>query len=201
MSEPQGIFVAVDGPKHVGKTTILDLLVPMLKMHGLSIARTKEPSLAFDLSQEERRSGVELAQLIADDRARHLKATIVPWLASYDVVITDRYIASSLVFQVLDGVPQNKVWAMNSDFPLPDLNIFLTADRQSIQRRLAARDVLTRFDRNLQTDREIALYATAKALLSGHGVRTAVVANGDNADAGHTAAEVASLIAQIRDRS
>ena len=52
MGKPRGVFVAVDGPKHVGKTTVLDLLTPLLTAGGLSVLRTKEPTATFDLSLE-----------------------------------------------------------------------------------------------------------------------------------------------------
>lgn len=200
--ERRSLFVAVDGPKHVGKTTVLDLMIPLLIASGLSVLRTKEPSDAFDLTQEECRSGVALARLIAEDRSRHLEATVIPGLSVNDVVISDRYIASSLVFQVLDGVPHEQVWGMNRGFRLPDLNIFLTADRATIHRRLGARSILTRFDRNQHTDREINQYMIVQSFLAEQGVRTALVDNSDGTQPVETAAAMAApIINQICRRS
>jgi len=194
VDNPRGVFVAVDGPKHAGKTTVLDLLIPMLTASGLGVLRTKEPTAAFDLSQEQSRAGVALARLLAEDRARHLRETIRPGLRRYDVVITDRFIASSLVFQVLDGVPIDQVWAMNRDVLLPDLNIFLTTGPTSIHRRQAARGVLTRFDRDQRTEEEISQYATAREVMTEHGVLTIELMNDDDMRPIDTAAAMVAHI-------
>ena len=200
MSKPRGVFVAVDGPKHVGKTTVLDLLTPLLTARGLSVLRTKEPTAAFDLSQEETRSGAALARLLTDDRARHLQETIVPGLDQHDLVISDRFIASSLVFQVLDGVPLDQVWAMNRNFLLPDLNIFLTTRPATLQRRQAARGAPTRFDRAQRAEHEINQYATAREVMSQHGVSTLELTNDDGVRPLDTATAMAAPILDLTRR-
>lgn len=194
MDRRRGMFVAVDGPKHVGKTTVLHLLVPLLTAGGLSVLRTKEPTAKFDLSQEESRSGTALAWLLVEDRARHLREIICPGLNEHDVVITDRFIASSLVFQVLDGVPLAEVWAMNRDFLLPDLNIFLTTEPASLRRRQAVRGALTRFDRDQWTEQEISQYTTAKEVMAQHGVSTIELTNDDGEQPIETAIAMANPI-------
>lgn len=189
-----GIFVAVDGPKHAGKSEVLQRTVPALRAEGLTVLLTKEPTPRFDLSNEERFSGLALARLIAADRASHLRDTITPGLATHDVVITDRYIASSLVFQVLDGVPFEQVWALNASYRRPDLNVFLMANEQSITRRARQRDAATRFDRAGRVAAEIAQYETARASLAELGVNTLTLANSDSQPLHHTAEALRRLI-------
>lgn len=205
-----GIFVAVDGPKRTGKTSILDIVTPMLTASGLRVFRTKEPTPDFDLSQEESSSGLELARRLADDRRHHLEKAIRPALAQHDVVITDRYIASSLVFQVLDGVPFNRVWELNQSFLLPDLNIFLTVDERSSLRRLHERREqrhTTRLERAMHIEEESGHYQTAKAFLAGRGVHVAEIANNDAESRSQdgerlqqTATAMADLIKKARDQ-
>jgi dTMP kinase len=178
----------------VGKTTVLDELVLILQAAGLTVLRTKEPSSAFDLSNEQAHTGLDLARLLADDRAEHVAGTIVPGLAEHDVVITDRYIASMLIFQVLDGVPFEQVWAMNEDFPLPDLNFVMTASEDTINRRLDHRDVQTRFDRQHHAARELAQYRTVAGFLTGLGVRIVKIANDDDVTLAVTATAMAEPI-------
>lgn len=199
MDNQRGVFVAVDGPKHTGKTTVLDRAVRLLEAGGLTVLRTKEPTAWFDLSNEEHRTGADLARLLAADRTTHLERVIVPALASHDAVITDRYIGSSLSFQVLDGVPFKDVWAMNSGFMLPDLNIFVTADKASIRRRLAARGTPTRFDRQQRVAEEIAQYATVARFFIRQGVEVVELPNRDDDDMDQTAARMtAAIIGCIR---
>jgi dTMP kinase len=144
---------------------------------------------------------VVLARLLADDRARHLQETIVPGLDQHDVVISDRFIASSLVIQVLDGVPMDEVWAMNRDFHLPDLNIFLTTGPASLHRRQAARGAPTRFDRDQQTEHEISQYTTAREVMRQHGVSTLELTNDDGVQRLATATAMAAPILDLTRRS
>lgn len=174
-----GIFIAVDGPKHSGKSEALKRAVPALQTAGLTVLLTKEPTPRFDLANEQRFSGLGLARLIAQDRAHHLRDTIDSGLAQNDVVITDRYIASTLVFQVLDGVPFDDVWALNAHFRRPDLNVFLTADEQSVERRRRDRAIATRFDRAISTTEEMAQYLAAEKFMSDLGVAVVRIANDD----------------------
>jgi len=154
----------------------------MLTGSGLRVFRTKEPTTDFDLSQEESSEGIELARRLADDRKHHIEKAIRPALAQHDAVITDRYIASSLVFQVLDGVPFDRVWELNQGFMLPDLNIFLTVDEHSSLRRFNERreqSHTTRLERAMQVDDEAGYYQAAKAFLASRGVHVAEIANND----------------------
>lgn len=201
MGEPCGLFVALDGPKHAGKTTVLDQLVPALQAAGLRVLRTKEPSSGFDLGNEQIHQGYDLARLLADDRAQHLKATIRPGLLDHDVVITDRYIGSSLVFQVLDGVPLAQVWDLNRRFRLPDINFIVTASEYTLHRRLQQRATMTRFDREHPIVRELEQYQRAAALLREHGVPTITVTNDDTQPPIATAAAMtASILDRLRRR-
>jgi thymidylate kinase len=98
------------------------------------------------------------------------------------------------VFQVLDGVPIDEVWSLNREFLLPDLNIFLTADARSIRRRRDVRAAPTRFDQTLRVEDEIRQYRTAAAFMAAHGVRVAEVMNGDQAERGSSATDMANHI-------
>lgn len=195
-----GVFVAVDGPKHAGKTTVIGGAVELLRAEGLAVLSTKEPTESFDLSNEDLRTGVDLARMLAQDRAKHVGSTVLPALATFDVVVTDRYIASSLVFQVLDGVSFDLVWELNSRFLLPDLNIFVTADPSSLRRRLDKRGRATRFDRQQDLDREIAQHGTVSTFLAGRGVTVVEVSNGDESSHDLAAEQVAVAIRDCADR-
>ncbi|UGT64423.1 dTMP kinase [Nocardia asteroides] len=194
MNRTRGIFVAVDGPKHAGKSSVLAVASQLLTDNGVATVFTKEPTPQFRLDNEQRHSGHELAEILAADRAQHLTDVIVPGLDQYDAVVTDRYIASSLVFQVFDGVPFEEVWALNREFQLPDLNIILDADTASLRRRSALRDAHTRLEDN-DSDRERALYHEAGAFLAGRGVQVVRVDNSDSVTEAETAAHIAHSIA------
>ncbi len=115
----KGMLVAIEGPKSVGKTTLIDHL--RARASTADWLFTKEPTDSFDLSNEQRCVGGELAARIADDRARHVTEVIEPAMQRGQVVVTDRYVLSSFVFHCLDGVDERTIADLNSQFPPVDL--------------------------------------------------------------------------------
>jgi dTMP kinase len=142
-----GGLLVLEGPKGVGKTTVVNALrMNLSDAQGGRVLLTKEPTAEFDLDQEAHLLGSRLAQAIALDRARHVKEVISPALDAGKVVICDRYVLSSLVFHSADGVSAEEIWLLNQTFPLPDVNFLLTASPVVIDRRLGGRSVHTRLE-------------------------------------------------------
>jgi dTMP kinase len=142
-----GIFLAIEGPKGVGKTTIASALHQRLADLGDdNVVLTKEPTPGFDLQQEAHLLGVDLARAIAHDRAVHVEETIMPALSAGKTIVCDRYILSSLVFHSTDGVPIEEIWRLNRQFPLPDANLVLAAPSQMITMRRSRRIALSRLE-------------------------------------------------------
>lgn len=109
----------------MGKTSVCALLAK--HAGGCDVVVTKEPTARFDLASEELLRGIELASAIAADRREHVAEVIEPALRSGRAVICDRYILSSLVFHTADGVSPEVVRALNTGFPMPTVNIILSA--------------------------------------------------------------------------
>ena len=102
-----GLFISFEGIDGVGKSTQLDLLVQFLAEQGQTVCRTLEPG-GTDLGREIRelllhRKGEVApraeALLFAADRAHHVATVIRPALARGEVVVTDRYLDSSVAYQ------------------------------------------------------------------------------------------------------
>lgn len=141
------MLLAIEGPKGVGKTTVVTALREHLGADGRNrVLLTKEPTGQFDLTQEARLPGIRLARAIAADRALHVTEVIIPALESGKAVICDRYILSSLVFHSTDGVPAEMIWHLNEAFPLPDVNLLLMATPTIISNRREARQAPTRLE-------------------------------------------------------
>jgi dTMP kinase len=144
-----GLFVSIDGPSGAGKTTIVRHLAQMLVAQGEHVTVTAEPSsgpigkLASALTETV--TGHALACLYAADRYHHVEAEVRPLLKSGHIVISDRYIASGLVIQRLDGVDPGFLWGLNEEVEIPDLTVILEANPDVISERLADRGPHNRF--------------------------------------------------------
>ncbi|MFE7114715.1 dTMP kinase [Streptomyces sp. NPDC057654] len=170
-----GRLITLDGPGGVGKTTTLAALTAHLRSNGASVHSTTEPSSSalgqFTRAHADHIHGRALACLVAADRYHHLHTEIQPHLAAGDTVVCDRYLASTLVIQRLDDVPEPFLLALNADIQLPDLAVLLTAAPATIAARLARRGAHHRFERHPDVPAgEIALYRTAAATLERLGV-------------------------------
>jgi dTMP kinase len=176
----RGQLVTLDGPGGAGKSTLLQLVTSQLEAAGVTVHATTEPSHG-PAGQLARSStaifhGHALACLVAADRYHHLETEIEPALGVGKVVICDRYVPSSYALQVLDGVDQDFVAAINVHTPQPDLAVILTCDPVILQQRLAARGSHGRFEDNpnisyAETER---FHVIAK-MLPAEGTRTLVL--------------------------
>lgn len=136
--------------------------------------RTAEPStspigtLARALTDSA--SGTVLACLYAADRYHHLAAEISPHLAAGQVVISDRYLASGLVMQRLDGLTFDYLLAVNAHAAMPDLAVVLTATTDTVRARLTQRGAHNRDQhRRDSTAAELRHFADAAAYLERRG--------------------------------
>ncbi|MFI6497196.1 dTMP kinase [Nonomuraea typhae] len=168
-----GIFITVDGPGGAGKTTLLPLLGAALAEQGERVHLTREPSSGplGRLAREHTAAfhGPALACLVTADRFHHLAEEIEPALAAGQVVLCDRYVPSSYVLQVLDGVPLQYVRQLNASARRPDLAIILTAAPHILEMRLAERGVHSRFEHRGSSAPEADLYAEHAGFLTTDG--------------------------------
>ena len=93
--------------------------------------------------------------LVAADRYEHIENEILPELKKGKIVITDRYILSSLILQQMDSVNDTFIFDINSKILKPNLQVAVFADEAVLQKRLSERKVLTRFERGNQSYNEI----------------------------------------------
>ncbi|WP_049569748.1 dTMP kinase [Streptomyces sp. SBT349] len=204
MIPTKGMFVTVDGPGGVGKSTVLAAVVNQLHADGLPVFATREPTdtplgnLARHGTDTYR--GLAMACLIAADRYQHLTTEIRPALEAGALVVCDRYIASSLVLQRMDGVTPHMIWELNHHADPPDLAVVLTADPGVIAARLASRGAHSRYERLPDSSRiEHELYTEAVTSLSNHGIRTLVL-DATDARPEELARTIAAEVAALRSR-
>lgn len=126
----KGRLIAFEGVEGAGKSTQIELIAAALRDDGLTVVQTREPggtALGAEIRQMVMHSPTtpspltELLLYLAD-RAEHLAGVIVPALERGDVVLCDRFSASTLVYQgyarqlgidrvrQLDAIVRNDVW-------------------------------------------------------------------------------------------
>lgn len=154
-----GKLIAFDGPNGAGKSTLIREVQARLSEMNINVHVTKEPSDSkigtFTRNTAELFSGNTLACLVAADRYAHIEREILPRLKQETIVITDRYILSSLILQPMDGVDPLFVKKVNDEIMLPDLQIAVWANEEVLQMRLSERDKLTRFEKNNRSVEEL----------------------------------------------
>ncbi|WP_394940733.1 dTMP kinase [Psychromicrobium sp. YIM B11713] len=105
---PAGLFIALEGGDGAGKSTQAALLAEALRSAGYDVVRTREPggtevgeklrSIVLEHGQGEIDARTE-ALIFAAARAAHAEQLIRPALEAGKIVITDRYIDSSVAYQ------------------------------------------------------------------------------------------------------
>jgi dTMP kinase len=102
-----GLFVAFEGGEGSGKSTQIELLATALRAAGRDVVVTREPGATemgarirdLLLHDREPLSARAEALLFAADRAHHVDTVIRPGLDAGRIVLSDRYIDSSLAYQ------------------------------------------------------------------------------------------------------
>ncbi|HEX6454766.1 MAG TPA: dTMP kinase [Trebonia sp.] len=155
-SGPHGLFVAFEGGEGVGKTTQARLIAIWLREQGYDVVTTQEPgatkigmrlrALLLDTAHAGMSPHAEML-MYAADRAEHVASVIEPALARGAVVITDRYVDSSLAYQGDGrGLPQQDIARLNSWATgglVPDLTVLLDmAPEAGLGRRARSADRL-----------------------------------------------------------
>lgn len=147
-----GSFVVIEGLDGAGTTTQCGALARALRAAGREVVTTREPSdgpigtmirqaLTGRLSLPKAKGPLTpatLALLFAADRVDHVASEIAPALERGAVVLTDRYLLSSLAYQG-SQVPIAWVGGINWRARVPDLTLFLRIDPKTAARRRSAR--------------------------------------------------------------
>lgn len=182
INKRQGIFVSFEGPNGVGKSSLLESVANQLTQLSFDILQTKEPTLSllgqFVRVAEENYRGRILACLVAVDRYFHLEDEVLPALQTGKIVLSDRYIESSLVLQRLDGLDIEFIWSLNSQICIPDLSVILTAPVEILEQRLSRRISFGRFERTKSRADELNYYLEAGKFLSKRGFNILLFDNG-----------------------
>ena len=146
MSAREGTFIAFEGGDGAGKSTQVRRLATALEEAGRTVVLTRQPggtalgaTLRDLVLHGEEMSPRAEALLFAADKAQHVQELILPSLAEGSVVITDRYVDSSIAYQGAgrdlgaDEVARLQDWAVGG--LAPHLTVIVDIDPGEGRRR------------------------------------------------------------------
>ncbi|MFJ6729625.1 dTMP kinase [Streptomyces sp. NPDC091281] len=143
-----GFFIALEGGDGAGKSTQAEALADWIRAKGHEVVLTREPgatpvgkrlrSILLDVSSAGLSHRAE-ALLYAADRAEHVDTVVRPALERGAVVITDRYIDSSVAYQGagrdLSPTEIARISRWATDGLVPHLTVLLDVDPQTARER------------------------------------------------------------------
>ena len=155
----RGVFICIEGLDGCGKTTQAKMLVRRLK-RDYDVIYTAEPSKGkigrfikkHYLHSGRRASSVVEALLFAADRYEHVQNEVLPALQKGKIVVSDRYVYSSLAYQGAAGLDLEWIEKMNEHAVRPDLAIFIDVEPETVIQRLKPKKSVME---NLETQRKV----------------------------------------------
>ncbi|QSX04930.1 dTMP kinase [Sedimentibacter sp. zth1] len=165
----RGIFIVLEGPDGSGKSTMASMIGEYYKQKGREIIFTREPggtkisekirNVILDNDNSEMSYNTE-ALLYAASRAQLVSEKIKPLLQQGKVVISERYVYSSIVYQGIGrklGIDKIK---LINDFATndlkPDLVLFFDIDpEKALNRKLSSNNADRLENEKLSFHREV----------------------------------------------
>jgi dTMP kinase len=155
----KGLFITIEGPDGSGKSTQIKLLKEHLENKGYDVLLTREPggtnisekirNIILDKENKSMHPKTE-ALLYAASRAQHVEQLIKPALNDGKIVICDRFVDSSLVYQGLgrdlgiDNIYNLNLFAMGD--VIPNLTLLFDIDMTVAKKRKENRGNLDRLE-------------------------------------------------------
>ncbi len=178
-NRPLSGFIVFEGLDGSGTTTQMQLLSERFTSTGIHPVTTCEPTLgpigvtirrylSGDIPVQPR----TLALLFAADRREHLYGPdgIISSLDAGTPVICDRYLFSSLAYQSIE-CGRDFVEALNGEYPLPELLLFLDVPVDTCQRRLEGRSRKEILEHRTYQERVLEEYRESFSRFPGTGMR------------------------------
>ncbi len=154
----RGVFITFEGPDGSGKTTQIRLLAEYLNAKGYPVVMTREPggtrisedirTIILDPENKEMDDMTE-ALLYAAARAQHVAQLIKPSVEEGKIVLSDRFMDSSIAYQGYGRELGDKIRIINEYAVAgmhPDLTFFLDLSAEAGISRANKRQKLDRLE-------------------------------------------------------
>ena len=138
-------FIVIEGLDGCGKTTQVKLLAEKLRKQGEKVIETDEPTkgpvgklIRQVLEKKVILPPNALQLLFVADRGDHLRRTIKPALSAGKIVISDRYLWSTIAYGSLN-LDKNWLLSLHRYCLYPDISIFLEVKPKICLQRIGLR--------------------------------------------------------------
>ena len=149
----RGFFIVLEGIDGCGKTVHSKALCEALKKLSYDVAYTTEPSesqigrlIELEFLQKAKVSPQVEALLFAADRFDHLTFEVLPMLNANKIVVSDRYVYSSLAYQGAQGLKLDWIREVNYFATKPNLALYLDVPAEVGLSRKKGRSVLEKLE-------------------------------------------------------
>ncbi|KXB00632.1 hypothetical protein AKJ35_01215 [candidate division MSBL1 archaeon SCGC-AAA833F18] len=171
----KGKLITLEGLDGCGKSTHAKLLANWLRDEGHEVEITDEPTdnPIGKILKKALRGEIEIsleteALLFAGDRALHVADDIGPALEGGKIVITERYIYSSLAYQTARGLSDEWVKSINKPAIDPDLAIVIDVPAEVGFERIKTTRELDTFEQDLDLQKRVR--ERYKEIVKGEGI-------------------------------
>jgi len=170
----RGAFVCIEGIDASGKSTQARWLVRNLRRRGFDAIYTTEPSEGevgtfirrYMLQRQKRVPAVVEALLFAVDRIDHVETRLEPALESGKIVVSDRYMYSSLAYQGAAGLDIGWIEQINRMALKPDLAIYIDVPPEVVVKRMRRKRSVMETLENQRRVREVYMDLVRKGHLT-----------------------------------
>jgi dTMP kinase len=146
---PHGVFICLDGADGAGKTTLTARLCEEITSLGHEVLAVRDPggtglgdslrSLLLDRHAIEIGSRAEMLMFMAS-RAQLMAERIIPALERGSIVVTDRFLLSTVVYQgIAGGLEPPEIWRVGhaaTSGLMPNMTLLLDVSREVARSRM-----------------------------------------------------------------
>ncbi len=157
-----GFHLVLEGLDGCGKSTHAKLLARWLRSRGRKVVITDEPTdstigrIIKRVLRGELKVPVAVeALMFAADRVQHVASLIAPAVREGKVVLNERYVPSSLVYQSARGLSVDWIRSINRYAPKPDLMILIDVPADAALARIKPSRKLDEFERDLRLQQQV----------------------------------------------
>ena len=147
----QALVISIEGGEGAGKSTVIEKIAAYFEELGRTFIITREPGgvrisekirdIILEKAYSEMDARTE-AMLFAAARRQHLIEKVIPALNANKIVIFDRFVDSSLVYQgYVRGIGIDEVYDLNlfaTEGFLPNLTLYLDVDPELGLKRISS---------------------------------------------------------------